>query len=396
MAGALATAREQKPRPRFAAMRFRCTIAPTRPAFKRSLGQGEDFMRRNIIAALTLMLWGAGLTAAAVAQQPVKLGVLDDQTGLYADLTGMGSVHAARMAVEDYGGKVLGRPIEVIFADHQNKPDVGANIARQWIENEGVNVILDLPNSAVGLAVREVTRTHDAVDINTGAASSDFTGKACSPHGVHWSFDTYGLAATTGRALVKQGGDTWFFITADYAFGHALERDTAAFVTAGGGKVVGAVRHPLDTADFSSFLLQAQASKRRSSLFKRRRRHHQRDQQAAEFGLGRGSDQRLAALLLQFPDTHALGLEAAQGLIASETFFWDLDDKTRAWTKRFLALNGGKPPSMIHAGTYGATLHYLKAVAAAGTTDATKVVAKMKELPIDDFYTKGTVREDGV
>jgi len=324
-------------------------------------------MRRNVIAALALMLWGAGLTAAAVAQQPVKLGVLNDQTGLYADLTGMGSVHAARMAVEDYGGKVLGRPIEVIFADHQNKPDIGANVARQWIETEGVNVILDLPNSAVGLAVREVTRTHDAVDINTGAATSDLSGKACSPHGVHWSFDTYGLAATTGRALV-----------------------------AGGGKVVGAVRHPLNTADFSSYLLQAQASKAKIVAFSNAGGDTiNAIKQAAEFGLGRGGDQRLAALLLQFPDTHALGLEAAQGLIASETFFWDLDDATRAWTKRFLARNGGKPPSMIHAGTYGATLHYLKAVAAAGTTDATKVVAKMKELPIDDFYTKGTVREDG-
>jgi branched-chain amino acid transport system substrate-binding protein len=353
-------------------------------------------MRRNIMTALALILWGAGLTTAAVAQQPVKLGVLNDQTGLYADLTGMGSVYATRMAVEDYGGKVLGRPIEIIFADHQNKPDVGANIARQWIENEGVNVILDLPNSAVGLAVREVTRTHDAVDINTGAATSDLTGKACSPHGVHWSFDTYGLAATTGRALVKQGGDTWFFITADYAFGHALERDATAIVVAGGGKVVGAVRHPLNTADFSSFLLQAQASKAKIiALANGGGDTINAVKQAAEFGLGRGNDQRLAALLLQFPDTHALGLEAAQGLTASETFVWDLDDKTRAWTKRFLALNGGKPPSMIHAGTYGATLHYLKAVAAAGTTDATKVVAKMKELPIDDFYTKGTVREDG-
>jgi branched-chain amino acid transport system substrate-binding protein len=308
----------------------------------------------------------------------------------------MGSVHAARMAVEDYGGKVLGRPIEVIFADHQNKPDVGANIARQWIETEGVNVILDIPNSAVGLAVREVTRTHDAVDINTGAASSDLSGKACSPHGVHWSFDTYGLAATTGRALVKQGGDTWFFITADYAFGHALERDTSAVVVAGGGKVVGAVRHPINTADFSSFLLQAQASKAKIIAFSNAGGDTiNAVKQAAEFGQGRNSDQRLAALLLQFPDTHALGLEAAQGLTATETFFWDLDDATRAWTKRFLARNNGKPPSMIHAGTYGATLHYLKAVAAAGTTDASKVVAKMKELPIDDFYTKGTVREDG-
>jgi branched-chain amino acid transport system substrate-binding protein len=369
---------------------------PRRPAFCGRYGKGRFFMRRSIIAALALLLWGAGLTASAVAQQPVKLGVLNDQTGLYADLTGMGSVHAARMAVEDFGGKVLGRPIEVIFADHQNKPDIGANIARQWIETEGVNLILDIPNSAVGLAVREVTRTRDAVDINTGAATSDLSGKACSPHGVHWTFDTYGLAATVGQALVKQGGDSWFFITADYAFGHALERDTSSFVTAAGGKVVGAVRHPLNTADFSSFLLQAQASKAKIvALSNAGGDTINAIKQAAEFGLTRKGDQRVAALLLQFPDTHALGLEAAQGLTASETFFWDLDDATRAWTKRLVARNAGKPPSMIHAGTYGATLHYLKAVAAAGTTDATKVVAKMKELPIDDFYTKGTVREDG-
>jgi branched-chain amino acid transport system substrate-binding protein len=353
-------------------------------------------MRRSIVAALALMSCGAGFITTADAQQPVKLGVLNDQSGLYADLTGMGSVYAARMAVEDFGGKVLGRPIEVVYADHQNKPDVGANISRQWIEKDGVNVILDIPNSAVGLAVREVTRTHDAVDINAGAATSDLTGKACSSHGVHWSFDTYGLAATIGQALVKQGGDSWFFVTADYAFGHALERDTSAFVTAAGGKVVGAVRHPLNTADFSSFLLQAQASKAKIIAFSNAGGDTiNAIKQAGEFGLTKSPDQRVAALLLQFPDTHALGLEAAQGLTASETFFWDLNDETRAWTKRFWARNGNKAPSMAHAGTYGATLHYLKAVAAAGTTDATKVVEKMKELPIDDFYTKGTVREDG-
>jgi branched-chain amino acid transport system substrate-binding protein len=346
---------------------------------------------RALVCAAAMMTVGAALA------QPVKLGVLNDQAGLYADLTGMGSVYAARMAVEDFGGKVLGRPIEVIFADHQNKPDIGSSIARQWIDNEGVNVILDIPNSAVGLAVREVTRTRNAVDINTGAATSDLTGKACSPHGVHWSFDTYGLAAVNGRALVKQGGDSWFFITADYAFGHALERDTASFVTAGGGKVLGAVRHPLNTADFSSFLLQAQASKAKIiALSNAGGDTINAIKQAAEFGVGRSADQRLAALLLQFPDIHALGLEAAQGLTSTETFVWNLTDETRAWTKRFLKLNGGaKPPSMIHAGTYGATLHYLKAVAAAGTTDADKVVAKMKEIPIDDFYTKGSVREDG-
>src|SRR5215475_8295180 len=352
-------------------------------------------MRRSKELVLALICL-AGVTVTTASAQSVKIGVLNDQTGLYADLTGMGSVRAARMAVEDFGGKVLGKPIEIIFADHQNKPDLGSSIARPWIENDNVNMILDIPNSAVGLAVREVTRTRNAVDINTGAATSDLTGKFCSPHGVHWTFDTYGLAATVGQALVKQGGDSWFFLTADYAFGHALERDTAAFVTAAGGKVIGAARHPLNTADFSSFLLQAEASKAKIvALSNAGGDTINAIKQAGEFGLGRSGDQRVAALLLQFPDTHALGLEAAQGLTASETFFWDLNDATRAWTKRFLALNNNKPPSMAHAGTYGAVLHYLKAVAAAGTTDATKVVAKMKELPIDDFYTKGTVREDG-
>jgi branched-chain amino acid transport system substrate-binding protein len=352
-------------------------------------------MRRS--AAITFAFLGAmGLTFGSAEAQSVKVGVLNDQNGLYADLTGMGSVYAARMAVEDFGGTVLGKPIEIIFADHQNKPDVGSTIARQWIENDGVNVILDIPNSAVGLAVREVTRTRNAVDINTGAATSDLSGKACSPHGVHWTFDTYGLAAGTGRALVKQGGKTWFFITADYAFGHALERDTAAFVEAGGGKVVGAVRHPLNTPDFSSFLLQAQASEANIiALSNAGGDTINAIKQAAEFGLGRSGTQRVAALLVQFPDIHALGLQVAQGLTATETFFWDLNDETRAWTKRFLVRNGGKPPSMIHAGTYGGTLHYLKAVAAAGTTEAGAVVAKMKEIPVEDFYTKGSVREDG-
>src|SRR5690349_4103047 len=282
-------------------------------------------MHRIIMAALALMVSGVGLTASAVAQQqqqPVKLGVLNDQNGLYADLTGMGSVYAARMAVEDYGGTVLGKPIEIIFADHQNKPDVGSTIARQWIENDGVNAILDIPNSAVGLAVREVTRTRNAVDINTGAATSDLSGKACSPHGIHWTFDTYGLAAGTGRALVKQGGKTWFFITADYAFGHALERDTAAFVEAGGGKVLGAVRHPLNTPDFSSFLLQAQASGANViALSNAGGDTINAIKQSAEFGIGRTEAQRVAALLAQFPDIHALGLQVAQGLTATETFF---------------------------------------------------------------------------
>jgi branched-chain amino acid transport system substrate-binding protein len=336
------------------------------------------------------LLIGAGGAAAQV-----KVGVLNDQSGLYADLTGMGSVHAARMAIEDFGGKVMGQPIELIFADHQNKPDLGASIARQWIENDHVNVILDIPNSAVGLAVQEVTRERNAVAINTGAATSDLTGKACSPHGVHWTFDTYALAAGTGRALVKQGNDTWFFITADYAFGHALERDTAAVVEAGGGKVLGAVRHPLSTPDFSSFLLQAQGSKAKViGLANAGGDTINSVKQAAEFGIMKGG-QKVAGLLVQFPDVHALGLQTAQGIVMTASFDWSLTPETRAWTERFLKLNGGKPPSMIHAGTYGGTLHYLKAVQAAGTTDATKVVAKMKELPVDDFYTKAKIREDG-
>src|SRR5258706_5575582 len=341
--------------------------------------------------ALAAGLW---LSAGAAAAQ-VKVGVLNDQSGRYADLTGMGSVHAARMAVEDFGGKALGKPIEVIFADHQNKTDLGASLARQWIENDHVNAILDIPNSGVGLAVQEVARERNAVAINTGAATSDLTGKACSPHGVHWTFDTYALAAGTGRALVKQGLDTWFFITADYAFGHALERDTAAVVEQGGGKVLGAVRHPLSAPDFSSFLVQAQGSKAKViGLANAGGDTINSVKQAAEFGIMKGG-QKGAGLLVQFPDVHALGLATAQGIVMTASFDWTLTDATRAWTKRFLALNGGKPPSMIHAGTYGGTLHYLKAVQAAGTTDATKVVEKMKALPIEDFYTKAKIREDG-
>ena len=355
-------------------------------------------MRHPAIEALVLLL-SCVLAGAAGAEStdPVKIGVLNDQSGLYADVSGMGSVHAARMAVEDFGGKVLGRPIEVIFADHQNKTDIGANIARQWVDSEKVNMIIDVPNSGVALAVQEVLRTRDAVHINTGAASSDLTGKFCSPHGVHWTFDTYGLAAGTGKAVVQQGGKTWFFITADYAFGHALERDTTQFIEAGGGKVLGSVRHPLSAQDFSSFLLQAQGSGAQIiALSNAGGDAVNAIKQAAEFGIGKDGKQRLVGLLVQYTDTHSLGLGVAQGLTVTETFYWDMDDKTRAWTKRFLERHGAnRAPSMIHPGTYGGTLHYLKAVAAAGTTDATKVVQKMKEIPIDDFYTHGTVRADG-
>jgi len=357
-------------------------------------------MRSWSAAPLAFALFaGCAYPGSAVAQMSddvVKLGVLTDMTSLYSDATGSGSLIAAQMAAEDYGGKVLGRPIEVIFADHQNKPDVGANIARQWIENDGVNVILDLPNSAVGLAVREVTRTRDAVDINTGAATSDLSGKACSPHGVHWSFDTYGLAATIGQALVKQGGDSWFFITADYAFGHALERDTTAFVVAGGGKVVGAVRHPLNTADFSSYLLQAQASKAKIiGIASGPPDNVNAVKLGGEFGIFAGG-QQMAGLLMLITDVHALGLKAAQGLLLTTSFYWDTDDKTREWSKRFFA-KINHMPTMWQAGVYSSVMHYLNAVKAAGTDDPLKVAAKMRETPIEDFFSRnGRLREDNL
>jgi branched-chain amino acid transport system substrate-binding protein len=341
------------------------------------------------------LICAAGGTVETAGAQPVKIGVLNDQSGLYADLTGMGSVRAARMAVEDFGGKVLGRPIEVIFADHQNKPDVGSTIARQWIENDGVSVILDIPNSAVGLAVREVTRTRDAVDINTGAASSDLSGKACSPHGIHWTFDTYGLAAGTGRALVKQGGDTWFFITADYLFGHSIERDTGDVVRAAGGKVLGAARAPLNNADFSSFLLQAQASKAKViGMANGGADTINTIKQASEFGIVAGG-QNLAGIVMFISDIHSLGLKLAQGLIITEAYYWDLNDKTRAFGKRFFE-RMKRMPTMNQAATYSATLHYLNAVKAAGTKETRPVLEKMRATPVRDAFTdNGVLREDG-
>jgi len=347
------------------------------------------------IAAVALAA-ALGTAQAQISDDTVKIGVLNDQSGLYADVSGQGSVIAARMAVEDFGGKVLDKPIEVIFADHQNKPDIGSAIARKWYEREGVDMIVDVPNSAVALAVQAVATDVNRVHLNTGAASTDLTGKQCSPVGIHWTFDTYALAAGTGRSLVKAGGKTWYFITADYAFGHALERETGKFVEEGGGKVLGAVRHPLSTSDFASYLLQAQASKAEViGLANAGGDTINSIKQAAEFGITAGG-QKVAALLTHFTDVHALTLKVAQGLIVTESFYWDFTDETRAWFKRFLKLNNGRPYSMIHAGTYGAVLHYLKAIKAAGTDEAKAVVAKMKELPINDFYTKNAkIREDG-
>jgi branched-chain amino acid transport system substrate-binding protein len=341
------------------------------------------------------MLLAAGVQAQ-VSDDVVKLGVLNDQSGVYADLAGHGSVEAARMAVEDFGGTVLGKSIEVISADHQNKPDVGANIVNQWIDVDQVDAVVDVPTSSVALAVQEITRQKNRVHLNSTGGTSDLTGKACSPTTAHWTYDTFALANGTGRAVVQDGGESWFFLTADYAFGHALERDTAAAVEAAGGQVLGTVRHPFPNNDFSSFLLQAQASGSNViGLANAGGDTINAIKQAREFGITQAG-QRLAGLLIFLSDIHSLGLETAQGLVLTTGFYWDLDDETRAWSKRFAERNNGRMPTMVQAGVYSAVLHYLRAIEAAGTDEAKAVMAKMKELPIDDFFAKnGKLRQDG-
>jgi branched-chain amino acid transport system substrate-binding protein len=349
---------------------------------------------KTLLAATAL---GALMASPALAQQiSVKAGVLNDRSGLYADLSGEGSVIAARLAVEDFKAAEKGIKVEIVSADHQNKPDVGSTIARQWYDQDGVDLILDVPTSSVALAVNQITREKNKVHINSGAASSDLTGKACSPNTVHWTYDTYALAQGTGGAMTKAGGDSWFFLTADYAFGHALERDTSAVVTKAGGKVLGAVRTPFPGTDFSSFLLQAQASKAKViGLANAGGDTINSIKQAGEFGIVAGG-QKLAGLLVFATDVHALGLQTAQGLVLTESFYWDKDDGTRAWSERFAKLNGGKKPSMVQAGVYSGMLHYLKAVEATKGKDAAAVMAKMKEMPTDDpLFGKGTVRVDG-
>jgi branched-chain amino acid transport system substrate-binding protein len=343
------------------------------------------------------------MTSAAFGQAAfdghVKVGVLNDQSSLYADATGQGSVVAARMALEDY---MKANPnsklkVELIFADHQNKPDIGSNIARQWIERDGVDMILDVPNSAVALAVNDVTRQLNKVMVNGSAGTVRLTGDACSPNTVHWTFDNFALANGTGRAVVSTGGDSWFFITADYAFGHDLEAQTSAVVKQMGGQVLGTVRVPLNTSDFSSYLLQAQSSKAKViGLANAGSDTINSIKQASEFGIVKAG-QRLAGLLVFITDVNSLGLDVAQGLQFTEAFYWDMNDDTRAWTKRFVEkMNGRLYPTMNHAGNYGGMLHYLKAVEAAHTTDGVKVVQKMKELPTKDAtFGEGRVREDG-
>ncbi len=355
-------------------------------------------MKRKLLATAALAACAlAGSAQAQVSDGIVKIGVLNDMSGPYADIGGPGSVIAAKMAVEDYIKATKSTlKVEIVSADHQNKPDVGSNIARQWYDTDKVDMITDVPTSSVGLAIAQISKDKNKAHVNTGSATADLSGKSCNANVVHWLYDTWMLANGTGKAIVKNGGTSWFFLTADYAFGHALERDTEAVVLKNGGKVVGKVRTPFPTQDFSSFLLQAQASKAKIiGLANAGGDTINSIKQAAEFGIVKGG-QNLAGMLVFLPDVHALGLDKAQGLLLTETFYWDLNDNTRAWSKRFAAANGGKMPSSDHAGVYAGVIHYLKAVDAGKTDDGTKVVAKMKELPTDDIlFGKGSIRADG-
>ena len=347
----------------------------------------------------TLLVAGAALLASAATAQAdiaVKIGILNDQSSLYKDLSGEGSVVAAKMAIEDFGAAAKGIKVEVVSADHQNKPDVAVNKAREWYDQDGVDAIFDVPNSGVALAVSAITREKNKVFIDSGAATSDLTGAKCSPNTLHWTYDTWELAHGTGSATVKAGGDTWFFLTADYAFGHALERDTSAVVIAEGGKVLGAVRVPLNNQDFSSYLLQAQSSGAKVvGLANAGGDTVNSIKQASEFGIVAGG-QKLAGLLVFLTDVHSLGLKTAQGLVLTSPFYWDLNDGTRAFANRYYK-ETGRMPTMVVAGVYSAVLHYLKAVeAAGGSKDALKVIGKMKEMPAQDpLFGKSIVRADG-
>ncbi|MFK5598179.1 ABC transporter substrate-binding protein [Methylobacterium sp. HMF5984] len=350
-------------------------------------------LRRMLLAAAL----GTLTAAAAQGQTPVKIGVLTDRSGVYADIAGEGSLVAARMAVEDFKAADKGLKVEVISADHQNKPDVGSAIARQWYDRDGVDMIIDGVTSSVALAINQVTKEKNRTFIDTGAGTADLTGVQCTPNTVHWVYDTVALANGTGGAMVKRGGDTWFFLTADYVFGQTLQRDTTAVVTKNGGKVVGSVKTPFPTADFSSFLLQAQGSGAKViGLANAGGDTINAIKQAGEFGITEGG-QALAGLLVFSSDVHSLGTKVAQGLVLTEPFYWDLTDATRAFSDRFAKQMGGKKPTANHAGVYAGTLHYLKAVEALkAASDGAKVVARMKDMPTDDpLFGKGTIRVDG-
>jgi branched-chain amino acid transport system substrate-binding protein len=354
-------------------------------------------MKRHLSLAALIAALMCGTAQAQISDGTIKIGVMNDMSGTYSDLSGQGSVIAARMAVEDFGAAAKGLKVEIVGADHQNKPDVGSNIVRTWIDVDKVDVIVDVPTSSVALAVNEIVKEKNKVFLVSGAAASDLTGPKCSPNTVHWTYDTWALANGTGKAVVQTGGNTWFFLTADYAFGHALERDTAAVVETSGGKVVGKVRHPFPATDFSSFLLQAQASRAKIiGLANAGADTINAIKQAAEFGITRGG-QNLAGLLVFITDVHAIGLPTAQGLIMTEAWYWDLNDANREFAKKFAPQFKGVHPTMVHAGVYSAVTHYLKAIEALkGDADGKAVVAKMKELATDDkLFGKGTVRADG-
>ena len=358
-------------------------------------------MKRKLISALVAGAFA--LAPAAMAQQKsaagkisdgvVKIGVLTDMSGLYSDLGGQGSVVAAQMAIEDFGKTVLGAKIELVSADHQNNAETGANRVREWFDRQQVDMVTDALNSAVGIATSKVANEKKKLILNVGAASTRLTNEDCNPYTIHYAYDTYALANGTGKAIVKQGGDTWFFLTADYAFGHSLESDTSNVVKANGGKILGSVRHPLNAADFSSFLLQAQSSKAKIIGLANAGGDTINSIKAAnEFGITK--NQSLAGLLVFITDVHSLGLNTAQGMLLTDGFYWDMDDKTRAFSKRFFE-KMKKEPSMVHAGVYSATMNYLKAVKLAGTDDAVAVVAAMKNMDVSDFFLRhGKLRDD--
>lgn len=355
---------------------------------------GRRSLSRSACAILFLILLSHSDRASADAAPPFRIGVLSDMSSLYTDNGGQGSVVAAQMAVDDFGGMVLNRKIEIIAADNQNKPDVGSGIARRWIDNDNVEAIADVPNSAVALAVQGITRDRKKIFLATGSATSRLTGDECSQTGIHWTYDTYALSQGTTKAVSKLGAKKWFFLSADYSLGAQLESDSRKVISSSGGEAVGSVKHPMNTADFSSFLLQAQSSKADViALADAGGDFINAVKQAGEFGITKS--QKLVGLLVFIADIHSLGLESAQGLILSSAFYWDLNDETRTWSKRFIAKTN-KVPTMIHAGTYGAVMHYLKAISAAGTADGPTVAAKMRAMPVNDFMTKnGVIREDG-
>jgi branched-chain amino acid transport system substrate-binding protein len=351
-------------------------------------------LRVVLVVALVAMSFAAPRARAQISDDVVRIGVLNDQSGLYADLGGPGSVVAARMAVEDFGGTVAGKPVEIVYADHQNKSDVGAAIAREWFEVGKVDMAIGFDHSAVALAVEQLAAEKNRIAIAGAVGSTAFTGKSCTPTEASWIYDSYALTTSLARAIVAEGRDTWFFITVDYAFGHSLEADASAAVKAAGGKVLGSVRHPLNTADFSSYLLQAQASGAKVVAFANGGGDMvNATKQANEFGLAK--NQTIVSLLVFISDVHSMELQAARGLKFVTAFYWDRDEETRAWSKRFFERHG-RMPTMAQAAVYSAIRHYLGAVAAAGTDDAKAVMAKMRERPVNDFYVRnGRLREDG-